>query len=136
MKNRRGAPKGNKNAAGHGAPCGNKNAKGYGAPVGNSNALKTGIHEHIDPATLPYDERCLFYNLVKLYRNQETAETVFKYIRAMSTKQITRINPDGTETVKPIPYKTMGYYCFNSPLAYAHIMLWKYHQWVFMEPDD
>ncbi|MFP3390619.1 phage terminase small subunit-related protein [Brevibacillus sp. SIMBA_040] len=40
-----GAPKGNKNAAGHGAPKGNKNAVGNaggGAPPRNSNAVKTG----------------------------------------------------------------------------------------------
>ncbi|MDK2936987.1 MAG: hypothetical protein PWP62_1995 [Eubacteriaceae bacterium] len=136
MKNKGGAPRGNKNAAGHGAPIGNKNAVGHGAPVGNRNALATGVHERIDPETLPYEERCLFNNLVKLYRNQEAAEPVFKYIRAMATKQITRINPDGTETVKPIPYKTMGYYCLNSPLAYMHIYLYEHYPWVFMEPED
>lgn len=45
---RRGAPKGNKNAAGNkgGAPIGNKNAignKGGGAPRGNTNAMKHGL---------------------------------------------------------------------------------------------
>ncbi|MFP3391002.1 phage terminase small subunit-related protein [Brevibacillus sp. SIMBA_040] len=45
-----GAPKGNKNAAGHGAPKGNKNAVGNaggGAPPRNTNAVKTGEHQSI-----------------------------------------------------------------------------------------
>lgn len=39
-----GAPKGNKNAAGHGAPKGNKNALGFGAPYGSKNAMKHGLY--------------------------------------------------------------------------------------------
>lgn len=48
-KRRPGAPKGNRNAAGHGAPKGNKNAVGNkgGAPRRNKNAIKTGLHETI-----------------------------------------------------------------------------------------
>lgn len=45
-----GAPKGNRNAAGHGAPKGNKNAVGNaggGAPQRNTNAVKTGEHQSI-----------------------------------------------------------------------------------------
>ncbi|MDI3537781.1 MAG: hypothetical protein PWP30_2263 [Eubacteriaceae bacterium] len=133
MKNKGGAPLGNKNATGHGAPRGNKNALNHGAPTGNSNALKTGVHEHIKPETLPYDEWCLFNNLLKLYQDPEPAEIIFKYIRAMSSKKITRINPDGTVSVFPIPYKTMLYYLFNNQLAYAHLFLYEHYQWVFGE---
>ncbi|KAF5059808.1 hypothetical protein DSECCO2_332280 [anaerobic digester metagenome] len=136
MKNKGGAPLGNKNAAGHGAPYGNNNALNHGAPTGNSNALKTGVYEHIDPETLPYDEKCLFNNLIKLYQDQEPAEVVFKYIQAMCSKEITRINPDGSKTVIPIPYNTMLKYMFNNPLAYAHMLLWKRYPWVFMVPDE
>ncbi|MCR8961649.1 phage terminase small subunit-related protein [Brevibacillus halotolerans] len=45
---RKGAPKGNKNGAGHGPPKGNKNAKGNtggGAPSRNTNAVKTGEYQ-------------------------------------------------------------------------------------------
>ncbi|QRG68588.1 phage terminase small subunit [Brevibacillus choshinensis] len=45
-----GAPKGNKNAAGHGAPKGNKNAVGNaggGAPRRNTNAVRTGEYQTI-----------------------------------------------------------------------------------------
>lgn len=136
MKNKGGAPQGNKNAVGHGAPYGNKNALNHGAPTGNSNALKTGVHEHIDPETLPYDEKSLFNNLVKLYQDQKPAEVVFKYIRATCSKEITRINPDSSKTVIPIPYKAMSDYVFNNPLAYAHIVLWERYPWVFMVPDE
>ncbi|WP_026396066.1 hypothetical protein [Acetobacterium malicum] len=136
MDKRRGAPLGNKNSVGHGAPPGNKNAAGHGAPTGNSNALKTGVHEHIDPETLPYDEKCLFNNLIKLYQDQKPAEVVFKYIRAMCVRKVTRIKPDGSKTVIPIPYNTMLKYMFNNPLAYAHIVLWKRYPWVFMVPDE
>lgn len=136
MGKRRGAPLGNKNSVGHGAPPGNKNAAGHGAPKGNSNALKTGVHEYIDPETLPYDEKHLFNNLVKLYQDQKAAEVVFKYIRAMCAKEITRIKPDGTKTVFPIPYKVMSDYVFNNSLAYAHMILWKRYPWMFMVPDE
>ncbi len=136
MDKRRGAPLGNKNSVGHGAPPGNKNAAGNGAPPGNSNALKTGVHEHFDPETLPYDEKSLFNNLVKLYQDQDPAEVVFKYIRAMCSKEITRINPDSSKTVIPIPYKAMSDYVFNNQLAYAHIVLWKRYPWVFMVTDE
>ncbi|MGG3873249.1 phage terminase small subunit-related protein [Brevibacillus laterosporus] len=47
---RKGAPKGNKNGAGHGPPKGNKNAKGNaggGAPSQNTNAVKTGEYQSI-----------------------------------------------------------------------------------------
>lgn len=136
MKNKGGAPLGNKNAAGHGAPYGNKNALNHGAPTGNSNALKTGVHERIDPETLPNDEKHLFNNLVKLYQDQEPAEAVFKYIRAMCARKITRINPDGTATVFPIPYDTMLYYCFNGQLARIHLLLYERYLWVFMAPEE
>jgi hypothetical protein len=133
---RRGTPIGNKNSVGHGAPPGNKNAAGHGAPPGNSNALKTGVYECIDPKTLPYDEKCLFNNLVKLYRDPEPAEVVFKYIRAMSTREITRINPDGSRTVIPIPYKVISDYVFNNQLAWAHLKLGERYPWVFMIPEE
>lgn len=45
-KNKRGAPKGNKNAKGNSggaAPKGNQNAKGDGAPEGNKNAVSHGL---------------------------------------------------------------------------------------------
>jgi len=136
MKKRAGAPLGNKNATGNGAPYGNKNSLNHGAPIGNSNALKTGVHEHIEPETLPYDEKCLFNNLIKLYQDPEPAEAIFKYIRAMCAKEITRINPDGTETVLPIPYDTMIYYCFNGQLARIHLFLYEHYPWVFMAPEE
>lgn len=136
MCKRRGAPLGNKNSVGHGAPPGNKNAAGHGAPSGNSNALKTGVHERIDPRSLPYDEKRLFNNLVKLYQDQEPAEVVFKYIRAMCAKEITRINPDGSRTIIPIPYNVMSDYVFNTSLAWAHLILWERYPWVFMVPDE
>jgi|LGOV01.1.fsa_nt_gb hypothetical protein len=136
MKERRGAPLGNKNSVGHGAPPRNKNAAGHGAPYGNSNALKTGVHECINPETLPCDEKCLFNNLIKLYQSQELAEVIFKYIRAMCAKEITRINPDGSTTVIPIPYYVMSDYVFNNQLAWAHLILWEQYPWVFMIPKE
>jgi uncharacterized protein YjcR len=46
QKRKRGAPPGNKNAAGHGAPIGNKNSVGNrggkGGPVGNQYAVGRG----------------------------------------------------------------------------------------------
>ena len=59
----RGAPKGNKNAAGNrgGAPPGNKNAVrnsgGPGGPYRNKKALKTGMYETIFLDTLEPDEQ-------------------------------------------------------------------------------
>ena len=51
---KRGAPKGNKNAAGHGAPVGNKNAVGNrggpGGPVGNNKAMTHGLFATYLPA--------------------------------------------------------------------------------------
>lgn len=46
-----GAPKGNKNAAGHGAPVGNKNALGNngGPPPGNQNAATHSLYSKIIP---------------------------------------------------------------------------------------
>ncbi|MBC3887247.1 hypothetical protein GH810_02845 [Acetobacterium paludosum] len=134
MKERRGAPLGNKSAVGHGAPTGNKNALGHGAPMMNSNALKTGVYEHIEPETLPYDERCLFNNLITLYQDQEVAEVIFKYIRAMCTKEITRIKPNGYAAVVSIPYNVMVDYVFNNQLAWIHLFLWKNYSWVFIVP--
>ena len=130
IKKKAGAPIGNKHAAGHGAPKDNKNAKGYGAPNGNSNALKTGVHEKITPETLPYDECCLFNNLLKLYQNREPAEEVFKYIRAMATRQITRVNPDGTVKITPITHNVMISYTFDFQLMRAHQLLYERCPWV------
>ncbi|MEK5238058.1 phage terminase small subunit-related protein [Paenibacillus sp. FSL L8-0470] len=61
----RGAPKGNKNAAGNrgGAPPGNQNAKGNsggaGGPLGNKKAVTTGEHETIWLDTLTETEQQL-----------------------------------------------------------------------------
>lgn len=63
---KRGAPKGNKNAAGNrgGAPSGNQNAKGNsggpGGPYRNKKALKHGIYETIFLDTLDEQEQALF----------------------------------------------------------------------------
>lgn len=63
VTNRRGAPKGNKNALGNkgGAPKGNKNAKGNrggkGGPYGNKKAVRTGEFESIWFDTLEDDEQ-------------------------------------------------------------------------------
>ena len=63
---KRGAPKGNKNAAGNrgGAPPGNQNAKGNsggpGGPLRNKKALKTGMYETIFLDALEEDEQELF----------------------------------------------------------------------------
>ncbi|WP_445974391.1 phage terminase small subunit-related protein [Paenibacillus illinoisensis] len=62
----RGAPKGNKNAAGNrgGAPPGNKNAVGNsggpGGPYRNKKALKTGMYETIFLDALEPDEQDMF----------------------------------------------------------------------------
>lgn len=57
-----GAPKGNKNAAGHGAPVGNKNAVGNngGPPLGNKNAVTTGEFETIWLDCLDADEQAMY----------------------------------------------------------------------------
>lgn len=63
---KRGAPKGNKNAASNrgGAPPGNQNAKGNsggpGGPYRNKKALKTGMYETIFLDALEEDEQELF----------------------------------------------------------------------------
>lgn len=63
VTNRKGAPKGNKNAVGNkgGAPKGNQNAKGNrggpGGPIGNKKAVTTGEHESIWWDTLDEDEQ-------------------------------------------------------------------------------
>ncbi len=63
--NRKGAPKGNKNAVGNkgGAPRGNQNAKGNrggtGGPYGNKKAVTTGEYESIWLDTLTEDEQQL-----------------------------------------------------------------------------
>ncbi|KNZ41456.1 hypothetical protein [Acetobacterium bakii] len=129
IKKKAGAPFGNTHAVGHGAPKDNHNAKGHGAPNGNSNALRTGVHEKITLETLPYDERCLFNNLLKLYHDREPAEEVFKYIRAMVTRQITRINPDGTVKVTPIPYNVIVSYTFDFQLMRVHQLLYDHYSW-------
>lgn len=53
---KRGAPSGNKNAAGNkggGAPKNNKNAVGHGAPLRNSNAVTHGFfRKHLPPAAM------------------------------------------------------------------------------------
>jgi uncharacterized protein YjcR len=60
---RKGAPKGNRNAAGNkgGAPRGNKNASGnrggHGGPIGNKKAVRTGEHESIWWDTLDEEEQ-------------------------------------------------------------------------------
>ncbi|VBB05580.1 phage terminase small subunit [Lucifera butyrica] len=61
IKNKGGAPKGNKNAVGHGAPKGNKNALGNhgGAPPGNKNAVTTGEFETIWWDCLTEEEQAL-----------------------------------------------------------------------------
>ncbi|WP_212978727.1 phage terminase small subunit-related protein [Paenibacillus azoreducens] len=66
VQQKRGAPKGNKNAVGNrgGAKPGNKNAignrGGSGGPPGNKKAVTTGEHESILLDTLDDDERVLF----------------------------------------------------------------------------
>lgn len=55
----RGAPKGNKNAAGHGAPEGNQNAVGNGAPPGNQNAVTHGGYAAILFDSFDEDEHSL-----------------------------------------------------------------------------
>lgn len=66
VQQKRGAPKGNKNAVGNrgGAPPGSKNALGnkggQGGPYGNKKAVKTGEHESILLDALDDDERVLF----------------------------------------------------------------------------
>ncbi|KNZ41399.1 hypothetical protein [Acetobacterium bakii] len=132
-----GAPIGNKNALGHGAPNGNQNSKGHGVPLGNRNAVKTGTNEHIlNPDVLPYEERHLFNNLLLFFKDRKPAEEVFKYIRAMSTQQITYIKPNGKLKIMPIPYCVMVKYAFNWQFTAAHLWLFENHPWIFMQSDE
>ena len=55
-----GAPKGNKNAAGHGAPKGNKNALGFGAPYGSKNAMKHGLYCSYGVYNSTYTRKCRY----------------------------------------------------------------------------
>jgi len=83
---KRGAPKGNHNAAGHGAPKGNKNAVGNsggsGGPVGNKKAVTTGEYESIWFDCLTKEEQALCDAI-----NTDTLAQVEEDIRLISIRE-------------------------------------------------
>lgn len=92
---KRGAPKGNKNAAGNrgGAPPGNQNAKGNsggpGGPFRNKKALKHGLYETIFLDTLDEQEQALFDSIE--VKPLDQLETTLKTLILQERKIMHRI---------------------------------------------
>ena len=84
---KRGAPPGNKNAAGHGAPLGNKNATGHGAPRRNQNAVTTGEYATIWLDTLTDEEQAYYESL-----DNDPLTQIDKMIRDLSVREFRMMN--------------------------------------------
>ncbi len=69
-----------------GAPRGNKNAAGHGAPKKNKNAVKHGLYEKLCMDDMTEDEKKLYLSLLDASgHHEELAELRYKYIRIMKS---------------------------------------------------
>jgi len=112
VTNRKGAPKGNKNAVGNkgGAPKGNQNAKGNrggkGGPVGNKKAVTTGEYETIWFDTLTDDEKELLDTIDTDPIQQAEEEIQLWSIRQLRMLQrIKKLNDGLTEKERNVLYE-------------------------------
>lgn len=109
VTNRKGAPKGNKNAVGNkgGAPKGNQNAKGNrggkGGPPGNKKAVRTGEYESIWFDTLDEDEQQLLEEIdTDPIAQADEAITLLSIRERRMLKRIKRLTDGLTESQKRV----------------------------------
>ncbi|MGI2294164.1 phage terminase small subunit [Paenibacillus sp. GXUN7292] len=109
VTNRKGAPKGNKNAVGNkgGAPKGNQNAKGNrggkGGPPGNKKAVRTGEYESIWFDTLDEDEQQLLEEIdTNPIAQADEAITLLSIRERRMLKRIKRLTDGLTESQKRV----------------------------------
>ncbi len=70
-----------------GAPRGNKNAAGHGAPKKNKNAVKHGLYEKLSMDDMTEDEKNLYLSLLDASgHHEELAELRYKYICIMKSE--------------------------------------------------